>query len=45
MFAAFNVPLSWGELVSRTVKETRKDDCLDLAAQLAYYFDKRKEGI
>jgi membrane protein len=38
MFAAFDIPLSWTELVKRTVKETSADDCLGLAAQLAYYF-------
>ena len=38
MFAAFNIPLSWGELLKRTAKETSEDDCLGLAAQLAYYF-------
>jgi membrane protein len=38
MLGAFNIPLSWGELVKRTAKETNEDDCLGLAAQLAYYF-------
>ena len=38
MFATFNIPLSWGELLKRTAKETAEDDCLGLAAQLAYYF-------
>ena len=38
MFAAFDIPLSWGELLKRTIKETNDDDCLGLAAQLAYYF-------
>src|SRR5918993_5205677 len=38
MLAAFKIPLSWGELFKRTVKETNDDDCLGLAAQLAYYF-------
>ena len=38
MLAAFDVPLSWGELLKRTIKETNEDDCLGLAAQLAYYF-------
>jgi membrane protein len=36
--AAFDVPLSWGELLKRTVKDAGDDDCLGLAAQLAYYF-------
>jgi len=38
MFAAFQIPLSWSELLKRTIKETNADDCLGLAAQLAYYF-------
>jgi membrane protein len=38
VFETFKVPLSWGELLKRTVKETSDDDCLGLAAQLAYYF-------
>ena len=38
MLAAFDVPLSWGELLKRTAKETSEDDCLGLAAQLAYCF-------
>src|SRR5688572_24082629 len=38
MLAAFDVPLSWGQLLKRTIKETNEDDCLGLAAQLAYYF-------
>jgi membrane protein len=38
MFAAFDIPLSWGELLKRTAKETSADDCLGQAAQLAYYF-------
>jgi membrane protein len=37
MFSAFQIPLSWGELVKRTLKEASDDDCLGLAAQLAYY--------
>jgi membrane protein len=36
--AVFDIPLSWGELLKRTAKETSEDDCLGLAAQLAYYF-------
>ena len=35
--AIFDLPISWGELGKRTVKETVDDDCLGLAAQLAYY--------
>lgn len=38
MFATFDIPLSWTELLKRTVKEVNEDDCLGLAAQLAYYF-------
>ena len=38
MLAAFDIPLSWGELLKRTAKETSEDDCFGLAAQLAYYF-------
>jgi membrane protein len=38
MVRAFDIPLSWRELLKRTVKETIDDDCLGLAAQLAYYF-------
>ena len=38
MFAEFRIPISWSELVKRTLKETNSDDCLGLAAQLAYYF-------
>jgi membrane protein len=35
---AFDLPLSWRELIKRTVRETQDDDVLGLAAQLAYYF-------
>ena len=38
MFAAFDIPLSWSELLKRTAKESSEDDVLGLAAQLAYYF-------
>jgi membrane protein len=38
MFATFDIPLSWPELLKRTVKEANDDDVLGLAAQLAYYF-------
>jgi membrane protein len=37
MFATFAIPLSWTELLKRTVKEFTEDNCLGLAAQLAYY--------
>src|SRR5579863_788934 len=32
------VPIGWTDLAKRTVVEAVKDDCLGLAAQLAYYF-------
>jgi membrane protein len=38
MFAYFGVPISWSEVVKRTVKEIGDDNCLGLAAQLAFYF-------
>jgi membrane protein len=38
MFRTFRIPLTWMDLARRTVKETMADDCLGLAAQLAYYF-------
>ncbi|MGE3512545.1 MAG: YhjD/YihY/BrkB family envelope integrity protein, partial [Vicinamibacterales bacterium] len=38
MFAYFRTPLSWRELARRTVADTLEDDCLGLAAQLAFYF-------
>jgi hypothetical protein len=31
MVAAFDIPLSWAELLKRTAKETSEDDCLGLA--------------
>jgi membrane protein len=37
MFRTFEIPLSWSELLRRTWKEFNADDCLGLAAQLAYY--------
>jgi membrane protein len=38
MFASRTLPMSWAELLKRTARETLDDDCLGLAAQLAYYF-------
>jgi len=39
MFEPFrNMPLGWGELFKRTVKESIQDGVTGLAAQLAYYF-------
>jgi membrane protein len=37
MLGTFAIPLTWTELFKRTLKETSADDCLGLAAQLAYY--------
>ena len=38
MLRALAVPLTWGEIVKRTARETLADNCLNLAAELAYYF-------
>jgi membrane protein len=38
MWVNFKLPVSWFEILKRTVKETINDDCLSLSAQLAYYF-------
>jgi membrane protein len=38
MLAAFRLPIGARELVKRTVREIQADNCLNLAAQLAYYF-------
>jgi membrane protein len=38
MLKALRVPLSWNELAKRTYQEVLADNCLGLAAQLAYYF-------
>src|SRR3954462_5714238 len=38
MLRAFRVPLTWTELAKRTYAEVMADNCLGLAAQLAYYF-------
>jgi membrane protein len=38
MLQAFRIPLSWRELLARTWREINDDNCLGLAAQLAYYF-------
>ena len=37
MFRTFRIPISWTELLRRTAKEFSADNCLGLAAQLAYY--------
>jgi len=38
MLRAFRIPISWGDLAKRTASEVLADNCLGLAAQLAYYF-------
>ncbi len=38
MLKSFRVPLTWTELAKRTASEVLADNCLGLAAQLAYYF-------
>jgi len=38
MLRAFRIPLTWTELAKRTAAEVMADNCLGLAAQLAYYF-------
>jgi len=38
MLRALRVPLSWKELAQRTYREALADNCLGLAAQLAFYF-------
>jgi membrane protein len=38
MFRGLRLPVPLFDLIKRTVKETIDDDCLGIAAQLAYYF-------
>ena len=38
MLAYLRVPLSWTDLIKRSMKEALADDVFDLAAQQAYYF-------
>jgi membrane protein len=38
MLRAFKIPITWRELLKRTATEVMADNCLGLAAQLAYYF-------
>jgi len=38
MLTAFAVPLGWKDILKRTAAEVQADNCLGLAAQLAYYF-------
>jgi membrane protein len=38
MINYFRVPITWPQVVKRTLKEIRDDNCFGLAAQLAFYF-------
>lgn len=38
MLIFFRVPLRWSEVLKRTIDEIGADNCLGLAAQLAFYF-------
>ncbi|HMF97396.1 MAG TPA: YihY/virulence factor BrkB family protein [Vicinamibacterales bacterium] len=38
MLKAFRIPLTWGDLLKRTVADVQRHNCLGLAAQLSYYF-------
>jgi membrane protein len=38
MLANLKVPLSWGQIIQRTIKDAIGDNILGMAAQLAYYF-------
>jgi len=38
MLKALAVPLGWRDILKRTAAEVQADNCLGLAAQLAYYF-------
>ena len=38
MLRAFKIPLTWPDMLKRTAVEVMADNCLGLAAQLAYYF-------
>jgi membrane protein len=38
MLVFFRVPLRWSEILKRTIVEIDEDNCLGLAAQLAFYF-------
>ena len=38
MFEEFRLPISASELARRTAREVAADDCMGLAAELAYYF-------
>jgi membrane protein len=38
MLRALRIPIGWTELLKRTFRKVAADNCLGLAAQLAYYF-------
>jgi membrane protein len=38
LLTALKVPIGWKDLARRTMMEVWADDCLNLAAQLSYYF-------
>ena len=38
MLVSFRAPIGWTEILKRTVHEVNEDNCLGLAAQLAFYF-------
>src|ERR1700712_6054553 len=38
MLRALRIPIGWTELLKRTFRKVVADNCLGLAAQLAYYF-------
>jgi len=38
MLYELRLPIGWKELVARTAREVRADNCLNLAAQLAFHF-------
>src|ERR1043165_8283380 len=38
LLAHLKVPLSWREILTRTVKEAMSDNVFGMSAQLAYYF-------
>ncbi len=38
LLAKLRVPLSWPQIVRRTLREAFEDNCLGMAAQLSYYF-------
>lgn len=38
MFAYFRAPVGWLEIIKRTVEDSRRDGCVGMAAQLAFYF-------